>query len=253
MRGTRFLITTIQSVSAEEYDGRGGQYQGGAAPGLPPLVVALTDVIKPYARKIDYLARVRDGSAKILGNGYWCCQVVVLERVGAEVMPLDQELYSQEAPGFVSENDEILKSIDPAHEPQGDTVVQEPTAGGGELPGPLLSEWEIKGPSRGPSRKGPSELRSLYQELTEGKDFRRGQGRKRSVASVFSVYILVRLANLSGPVAAAEYAQMFSQKELRAIGAWKKPKAGHYVPVSKSTLHRDLVECLSLKRILSLN
>ncbi len=26
-------------------------------------------------------------------------------------MPLDQELYSQEAPGFVSENDEILKSI----------------------------------------------------------------------------------------------------------------------------------------------
>ena len=26
-------------------------------------------------------------------------------------MPLDQELYSQEAPGFVSENDETLKSI----------------------------------------------------------------------------------------------------------------------------------------------
>ena len=129
------------------------------------LVVDLTDVIKPYARKMEYLARVRDGSAKKLGNGYWCCQVVAargksrhgirpflhpgglrcdsgtysryapesrlvrraqersrcsrdfchglvgLERGSAEVMPLDQELYSQEAPGFVSENHEILKSI----------------------------------------------------------------------------------------------------------------------------------------------
>ena len=75
------------------------------------LVVDLTDVIKPYARKMEYLARVRDGSAKKLGNGYWCCQVVGLERGSAEVIPLDQELYSQEAPGFVSENDEILKAI----------------------------------------------------------------------------------------------------------------------------------------------
>ena len=74
-------------------------------------MVDLTDVIKPYARKMEYLARVRDGSTKKLGNGYWCCQVVGLERGSAEVMPLDQELYSQEAPGFVSENDEILKAI----------------------------------------------------------------------------------------------------------------------------------------------
>lgn len=101
-------------------------------------------------------------------------------------------------------------------------------------PRPLPSEWEPKGPSR----KGPSELRSLYQELTEVKDFRRGQGRKHSVASVLSVYILARLANLRGPIAAAEYAQLLSQRELEAIGAWKNPKTGRYVPVSKSTLHR---------------
>ena len=31
---------------------------------------------------------------------------------------------------------------------------------------------------------------------------------------------------------------MLSQKELEAIGAWKNPKTGRYVPVSKSTLHR---------------
>ena len=75
------------------------------------LVLDLTDVIKPYARQMEYLAEVRDGSSKKLGKGYWCCQVVAVERGSAEVMPLDQELYSQEAPGFVSENQELLKAV----------------------------------------------------------------------------------------------------------------------------------------------
>ena len=75
------------------------------------LVVDLTDVRKRYAREMEYLAQVRDGSRGELGDGYWCCQVVAVERGSAEVMPLDQELYSQEAPGFVSENDEILKAV----------------------------------------------------------------------------------------------------------------------------------------------
>ena len=71
------------------------------------------------------------------------------------------------------------------------------------------------------------------------KDFRRTQRRKHSVASVLSVYLLARLANLRGLVAVAEYAQLLSQKELEAIGVWRNPKtAGRYVPVSKSTLHR---------------
>ena len=60
---------------------------------------------------VGTVAAQQYGSAKKLGNGFWCCQVVGLQRESAEVMPLDQELYSQEAPGFVSENDEILKAI----------------------------------------------------------------------------------------------------------------------------------------------
>ena len=101
-------------------------------------------------------------------------------------------------------------------------------------PRPLPAEWQPKGPCE----KARSELRSLYQELTEVRDFRRAQGRKHSVATVLAVYILARLANLRGPVAAAEYAQKLSQPELEAIGAWKNPRTGRYVPVSKSTLHR---------------
>ena len=101
-------------------------------------------------------------------------------------------------------------------------------------PGPLPAAWEPKGPTA----QAPTRLRSLYEELAAVQDFRRAQGRKHSVASVLAVYILARLANLRGPVAAAEYAQQLSQSELKAIGAWKSPRTGRYVPVSKSTLHR---------------
>ena len=101
-------------------------------------------------------------------------------------------------------------------------------------PGPLPAAWEPKGHSE----RAPSELRSLYEELARVKDFRRAQGRKHPVASVLAVYVLAWLANLRGPVAAAEYASKLTQRELQAIGAWKNRKTGRYLPVSKSTLHR---------------
>ena len=101
-------------------------------------------------------------------------------------------------------------------------------------PRPLPPAWEPKGHSE----RAESELRSLYEELARVQDFRRAQGRKHPVASVLAVYVLAWLANLRGPVAAAEYASKLTQRELQAIGAWKNPKTGRRVPVSKSTLHR---------------
>lgn len=76
------------------------------------LVVDPTDISKPYAEKMEYLARVRDGSKGELRDGYWCCQVVGARRGSAQVLPLYQELYSQKAPDFVSENEEILKAVE---------------------------------------------------------------------------------------------------------------------------------------------
>ena len=79
------------------------------------LVLDLSDLIKPYAKKMEHLATVRDGSRKELGQGYWLCQVIGTEnRVEEEasaVTPLYGELYSQKAPDFVSENHEILRAI----------------------------------------------------------------------------------------------------------------------------------------------
>lgn len=76
------------------------------------LVVDPTDLSKPYARKMEHLAVVRDGSAGTRGPGYWAMAVVAAERRSARIVPLYQELYSQEAPDFDSENRQILRAID---------------------------------------------------------------------------------------------------------------------------------------------
>lgn len=75
------------------------------------LIVDPTDISKPYARKMEHLARVRDGSTGELTNGYWCCQVVGVERDSPDVVPLYQALYSQRAEDFVSENEEVSKAV----------------------------------------------------------------------------------------------------------------------------------------------
>jgi hypothetical protein len=76
------------------------------------LILDPSDVAKKYAKKMEYLATVRDGSEQELTNGYWTLHVVATE-VGSQAMvPLYQRLYSCEAPDFESENREILRAVD---------------------------------------------------------------------------------------------------------------------------------------------
>jgi hypothetical protein len=76
------------------------------------LIVDVSDISKPYAEKMEYLALVRDGSNKVIGEGYWTMQVVGVECGEKEITPLYHELYSQSSPDFISENQEILKAIE---------------------------------------------------------------------------------------------------------------------------------------------
>jgi len=76
------------------------------------LILDPTDLTKPYAEKMEYLADVHDGSANKIGRGYWMMEVIAAETGEREMTPLYQSLYSQEAPGFESENTEILRAID---------------------------------------------------------------------------------------------------------------------------------------------
>ena len=76
------------------------------------LVIDPSDVSKKYAKKMEYLATVRDGSEQDFAKGYWTLHVMGTE-VGADTMlPLYQRLWSAEAPDFESENEEILRAVD---------------------------------------------------------------------------------------------------------------------------------------------
>lgn len=84
------------------------------APAVEPdsvLAVDLSDVTKPYARKMEHLATVRDGSTGELAGGYWLCEVIAAHPAGRRVVPLYGELYSQEAENFRSENEVILRAV----------------------------------------------------------------------------------------------------------------------------------------------
>lgn len=77
------------------------------------LILDLGDIHKKYAEKMEHLARVRDGSeAGEIVNGYWTNQVIATTLHSNEALPLYHDLYSQQAPGFKSENTEIIKAID---------------------------------------------------------------------------------------------------------------------------------------------
>jgi hypothetical protein len=76
------------------------------------LIVDPSDISKKYAKKMEHLATVRDGSEHDLALGYWTLHIIGCEVDSDGMVPLYQRLWSADAPGFSSENDEILRGID---------------------------------------------------------------------------------------------------------------------------------------------
>ena len=76
------------------------------------LIIDPSDLRKEYAKKMECLGTVRDGSKKELCNGYWTLNIIGCETGGHRITPLYQSLYSSSAPDFVSENNEILTAVD---------------------------------------------------------------------------------------------------------------------------------------------
>lgn len=81
------------------------------------IIIDPTDVRKEYARKMPYLATIRDGSKGELANGYWGCVAVACEPDRRRVIPLHQRLWSADAPDFGSENEQLLRVIDTIRKP----------------------------------------------------------------------------------------------------------------------------------------
>lgn len=74
------------------------------------FIVDLTDLAKPYARKMEYLAFVRDGDKDCLVSGYWCMEVYCLDKDGI-IWPVILWPYSLEADGQLSENAQVLEIL----------------------------------------------------------------------------------------------------------------------------------------------
>jgi len=76
------------------------------------LIIDLSDISKKYAKKMEYMTGVHDGSDHKIGDGYWLMQVVGAEIDEIKITPLYGKLYSQDAPDYESENKEILAGVD---------------------------------------------------------------------------------------------------------------------------------------------
>jgi len=75
------------------------------------LVLDLSDVTKKYAEKMENMGRVRDGSEKDLGWGYWTLNIVGANTKGTKLVPLYGRLFSHAVEGHESENIEIRDAI----------------------------------------------------------------------------------------------------------------------------------------------
>jgi hypothetical protein len=106
------------------------------------LVIDPSDIHKPYAEKMPYLATVRDGSTGDLVPGYWTCHVIACERKSKSrrMTPLHLSLWSAEAPDFESENHQILEAVDTVRGATGDRGIWVMDRGGdrGKLLIPFL-------------------------------------------------------------------------------------------------------------------
>lgn len=133
------------------------------------LAIDLSDIYKPYARKMDNLAQVWDGSAGEVRQGYWLCEVIGADVKDEQIVPLYSETYSQKAKDFISENEQILTAI---------RKVNERTEGrgiwtfdrGGDRP-ILVAEFE--------------ELKQRYViRIKDTRDFIDRKGRKRKIRQI---------------------------------------------------------------------
>lgn len=75
------------------------------------LIIDPSDITKRYARKMEGLGLVRDGSEGVIAEGYWTCQVVAANPYDKQSTPIYGHLYSIDAKDTDSENREMLRPL----------------------------------------------------------------------------------------------------------------------------------------------
>ena len=76
------------------------------------LSLDIGDVRKHYAKTMENLAKIRNGSEKEIGKGYRLCQVIATDINGEKVIPRYNELYPQQSNESKSENHQMKRAMD---------------------------------------------------------------------------------------------------------------------------------------------
>lgn len=106
------LSRNLKAVELEQLTGQLAKMASQRVEANTVLCLDLSDIRKEYAKKMEYLAPVHDGSTGEVHAGYWLCDITGAEVNGSEIVPLYQKLYSAEAQEFLSENAEVLAGVD---------------------------------------------------------------------------------------------------------------------------------------------
>lgn len=79
------------------------------------ILVDNSEIVKPYANKMEALGKVRDGSTGKIENGYWTTNLIAVEPKTKHPISVYSHLYSSVEEGFLSENEETYKGLDYAN------------------------------------------------------------------------------------------------------------------------------------------
>ena len=85
-------------------------------------------------------------------------------------------------------------------------------------------------------------LPSLLEELQRVPDFRHAQGRRHKLATVLAICVLARLAGKVGCDATSRYAKTMPQEHLAALDARRDRISDRFIPPSRATIHRVMVQ-----------
>jgi len=98
---------------------------------------------------------------------------------------------------------------------------------------PLPDATEPRPMGRGPDIP-PGRLCPLRESPVQVEDFRRTRGRRNSIPSVVGVIVAARLAGIHDGIGADRFGRALGRRRPAALGAWRNPGTGRYVPPSKS-------------------
>ena len=80
-------------------------------------------------------------------------------------------------------------------------------------------------------------LRSLFALLSEISEYRKPRGIRYGLNTLLSIAVAARMAGCRGVTAFADFAELFSQEQLAAVGCFYSPSKQCYTAPAASIFH----------------